>query len=290
MTRIDLQSHSLHSGGELAPAEVVERAAQAGVELLALTDHDTLGGVDEALAAAREHSIGLITATEISAVDAGYEDLHVLGFAVDQDDARLLERLRDARADREHRAERMSEILQELGFAVDDAPLALRRAAGKPIGRPHLAAAVLDHPDNAARLAAEGHTDVSSFIPAYLIPGAPAYARRTRPTVSDAIEWIHDAGGLAVWAHPFWDVKDETEVLESLDRYRAAGLDGVECFYVTHDERQTHLLADRCAELGLISTGSSDYHGPHHRLFSRFLAYELYGREPQLGRLGSSGS
>jgi predicted metal-dependent phosphoesterase TrpH len=289
VTRIDLQSHSLHSDGELAPAEVVERAAQAGVELLALSDHDTLGGVDEALAAAREHSIGLIVATEISAVDAGYEDLHVLGFAVDQHDARLLERLRDARDDREHRAERMSGILQGLGFAVDDAPLALRRAAGKPIGRPHLAAAVLDHPDNAARLAAEGHTDVSSFIPAYLIPGAPAYARRTRPTVSEAIEWIHDAGGLAVWAHPFWDVKDEVEVLESLDRYRGAGLDGVECFYVTHDQRQTQLLADRCGALGLISTGSSDYHGPHHRLFSRFLAYELYDREPQLGRLESSG-
>jgi predicted metal-dependent phosphoesterase TrpH len=286
--RIDLQSHSLHSDGALPPAEVIAAAAQAGVELLALTDHDTLGGIDEALDAARTHSIGLITATEISAVDEGYEDLHVLGFGVDHHDAVLLERLHGARADRELRADRMAAILVELGFAVDDRPLATRRNSGKPIGRPHLAAAVLSHPDNAERLRAEGHDDVSSFIPAYLIPGAPAYARRTRPTVAEAIGWIHDGGGYAVWAHPFWDIADDAEVLAALERYRAAGLDGVECFYVTHDERQTQLLADRCAELGLITTGSSDFHGPNHRLFSRFLAYELYERELQLGPLLAS--
>jgi predicted metal-dependent phosphoesterase TrpH len=177
--------------------------------------------------------------------------------------------------------------LRELGFAIDETSLDLRRAQGKPIGRPHLAAAVLAHPDNAARLASEGHSDVSSFIPAYVIPGAPAYSGRTRPTVAEAIEWIHAAGGLAVWAHPFWDIKDDGAVLEAIDRYRGAGLNGVECFYVTHDERQTRLLSSRCEELGLIATASSDYHGPEHRLFSRFLAYELYGLEPRLGVLDS---
>jgi hypothetical protein len=287
MARIDLQSHSLHSDGALPAAAVVAAAAAAGVELLALSDHDTVGGIDEALEAAREHSIGLLTATEISAVDAGYEDLHVLGYGIDHHDRLLLERLADARADRGRRAERMIALLRELGFAIDETPLETRRAEGKPIGRPHLAAAVLAHPDNATRLASEGHTDVSSFIPAYVIPGAPAYSGRTRPTVAEAIEWIHAAGGLAVWAHPFWDIKDDGAVLEAIDRYRASGLDGVECFYVTHDERQTHLLSRRCEELGLITTASSDYHGPEHRLFSRFLAYELYRLEPRLGALGS---
>jgi hypothetical protein len=287
MARIDLQSHSLHSDGALPAAAVVAAAADAGVELLALSDHDTVGGIDEALAAARENSIGLITATEISAVDAGYEDLHVLGYGIDQHDPVLLERLADARADRGRRAERMIALLRELGFAIDETPLETRRAQGKPIGRPHLAAAVLAHPDNAARLASEGHTDVSSFIPAYVIPGAPAYSGRTRPTVTEAIGWIHAAGGLAVWAHPFWDIKDDGAVLEAIGRYQAAGLDGVEAFYVTHDERQTRMLSRRCEELGLITTASSDYHGPDHRLFSRFLAYERYGLEPRLGELGS---
>ena len=283
--RIDLQSHSRHSDGELSAPEVVAAAAAAGVELLALSDHDTLDGVDEALAAAATAGIALLAATEISAVDAGYEDLHVLGYGVDHHDALLLERLHGAREDREARAERMAALLAQAGYAVDDEALAARRGAGKPIGRPHLAGAVLAHPANAERLAREGHDDVSSFIRAYLIPGAPAYARRTRPSVLEAIGWIHDAGGLAFWAHPFWDIADDAEVLAALERYRAAGLDGVECFYVTHDAHQSLLLADRAQELGLLRSASSDYHGPDHRLFSRFLAYELHGREPELGPL-----
>lgn len=283
--RLDLQSHSLHSDGELTATGVVEAAAEAGVELLALSDHDTVDGIDEALAAASAHDIRLIPTTEISAVDGDYEDLHVLGFGIDHHDRTLLARLLDARADRERRADAMAAKLVELGYAVDDAPLAKRREAGKPIGRPHLAAAVLVHPANAQRLADEGHDNVSSFIPAYLIPGAPAYVGRTRPTVVEAIGWIHDAGGLAFWAHPFWDIDSDAAVLAAIDRYRADGLDGVECFYVTHSEHQTTLLADRCAELGLLSSASSDYHGPDHRLFSRFLAYETFGRTPQLGRL-----
>lgn len=281
----DLQSHSLHSDGVLPPADVVANAAAAGVELLALSDHDTVDGVDEAIAAGARHGVAIVPATEISAVDGRYEDLHVLGYGIDHHDPLLAERLLAARGDRELRAERMASKLNELGFAVDDAPLAARREAGKPIGRPHLAQAVLIHPDNAERLAQEGHDDVSSFIPAYLIPGTPGYLARTHPTVVDAIAWIHDAGGLAIWAHPYWDLDDDAEVLGAIDRFAAAGLDGVEVFYPTHDAAQTKLLADRCAELGLLMTGSSDYHGPEHRLFRDFVAHELHGVEPDLSRL-----
>ena len=285
MSAVDLQSHSRHSDGELEAGEVVAAAALAGVEVLALSDHDTVDGVEEALDAAREHGVALVKATEISAVDAGYEDLHVLGYAIDHTDDVLRERLGGAREDRELRAEQMAALLAAAGYAVDDAPLAARRAAGKPIGRPHLAAAVLTHPENAERLAQEGHADVTSFIRAWLIPGAPAYARRTRPTVQEAIGWIHDAGGLAFWAHPFWDIDADDEVLSAMARYRDDGLDGVECCYVTHDERQTRLLVAHCTSLGLLRSASSDYHGPSHRLFSRFLAYDCHGLEPVLGRL-----
>ena len=100
--------------------------------------------------------------------------------------------------------------------------------------------------------------------------------------MEEAIAWIHDAAGVAVWAHPFWDIKSDEQVLAAIDRYRAAGLDGVEVFYASHTKEQALLLADRCAELGLLATGSSDYHGPEHRLFSRFRAFDL-GREPNLG-------
>jgi 3',5'-nucleoside bisphosphate phosphatase len=279
----DLQSHSLHSDGDLAAAQVVENAAAAGVRLLALSDHDTVDGVDEALAAGALHGVRVVPATEISAVDGPYEDLHVLGYGIDHRSGLLNERLLDARGDRERRADAMARRLNELGFEVDPAPIEARKAAGKPVGRPHLAAAVLAHPANAERLAEEGHADVSSFIPAYLIQGKPGYVARTHPTVEEAIGWIHDAAGVAVWAHPFWDIEAADEVVAAIERYREAGLDGVEVFYPPHTREQTLLIADRCEELGMLATGSSDYHGPEHRLFSRFRAFELHGREPNLG-------
>jgi 3',5'-nucleoside bisphosphate phosphatase len=283
----DLQSHSRCSDGALPPEEVVARAAQAGVELLALTDHDTVDGVEEALAAGAAHGVRIVPATEISATHGRSEDLHVLGYAIDHRDSLLAERLRSARADRELRARRMGERLRELGFELDEAELDARRAGGRPIGRPHLAQAALAHPANAARLEREGLDDVSAFIPLYLVPGAPAYLPRTHPTVGEAIGWIHDAGGVAVWAHPFWDLDDDAEVCEAIGAFRALGLDGVECFYPTHGPAQARLLARRCAELGLLRTGSADYHGPEHRLFSAFRAFELHGCMPDLGALAA---
>jgi predicted metal-dependent phosphoesterase TrpH len=266
---------------------VVGYAAQAGVELLALSDHDTVDGVQEALDAGAEHGVAIVPATEISAVEGPHEDLHVLGYGIDHHDATLGERLLDARGDRVRRAKRMGDRLRELGYEVDPAPLEARRAAGKPIGRPHLSAAVLQHPANAKRLEEEGHGDVSSFIPAYLIQGAPAYVARTHPTVGEAIAWIHEAGGVAVWAHPFWDIDDSAEVLDAIDGYVDAGLDGVEVFYPTHTAEQARLLLDRCTGRGLLATGSSDFHGVDHRLFSRFLAFDLYGLEPVLGPIAA---
>jgi len=279
----DLQSHSVHSDGALPAAGVVARAAAAGVELLALSDHDTVDGVDEARDAARMHGIRVVCAVEVSAVDDGHEDLHVLGYGVDVEDDALLDALEAFRADRETRADAMAAALRGLGYAVDDAPLAARRAAGKPIGRPHLAAAVLAAPENAGRLRDEGLTDVSPLIAALLIPGRPAYRARSHPTVADAIALIHAAGGVAVWAHPFWDLTADRAVLDTIDRFAALGLDGVEVFYATHTREQTLLLDDACVERGLLTTGSSDFHGPEHSLFSRFRAFSLHGREPLLG-------
>jgi hypothetical protein len=101
--------------------------------------------------------------------------------------------------------------------------------------------------------------------------------------VADSIATIHEAGGVAVWAHPFWDVSEPPAVLETIERFHSYGLDGVECFYATHTREQTELLADRCGELGLLSTGSADFHGPDHAHFSRFRAFSTFGRDPVLG-------
>src|SRR5215213_5777619 len=144
----DLQSHSVHSDGALPAADVVARAAAAGVQLLALTDHDTVDGVEEALAAARSApDLGLIPATELSALAGA---------------------LRAFRADREGRAGRMADALREVGWVLE-----VPDRGGAPVGRPHLAQAVVAEPANAARLQAEGLASFSALLEAYLIPGRP---------------------------------------------------------------------------------------------------------------------
>jgi predicted metal-dependent phosphoesterase TrpH len=93
------------------------------------------------------------------------------------------------------------------------------------------------------------------------------------------------AGGLAVWAHPFWGAEGAEAVVQAIERFAGFGLNGVECFYPTHTREQAELLHDRCTALGLLATGSSDFHGPEHGLFSRFRAFSTYGRAPLLGPL-----
>lgn len=306
--RFDLQSHSTHSDGALSAAAVVERAAVAGVELLALSDHDTVSGVSEALLAGVLAGVRVVPATEISAVDdffagggattdgsatgggagprAGRE-LHILGYLLDHTDPAFGATLAEFLADRERRTLRMAAGLREAGFELDERELAARQADGRPIGRPHLAEAVLGAPANAQRLQDENIDDIGSLIRGYLIEGRPAFRLRETPTVARAIDAIHAAGGVAVWAHPFWDVSDPSDVLATVERFHALGIDGIEAFYITHTREQTELLAERCAALDLLSTGSADFHGPENRLFSRFLAFETYGLEPNLGPISA---
>ena len=272
----DLQSHSTYSDGALAPAEVVARAAAAGVELLALTDHDSVAGVDEALAAGREHGVRVVPATELSTLDDAGEDLHLLGYGLDHHAPAFTAALETYRADRLARGHRMADALRENGWELD---VPVRES----LGRPHLAAAAFAHPANQARIRAAGLATSSDLLVAELIPGAPSYRRRTLPTVAAAIELVHAAGGVAVWAHPFWDVEAPADVLSAIDRFAAQGLDGVEAFYVTHTAEQTRIAADHCGELGLLTTGSADFHGPDHPLFARFRAFDLHGIEPRLG-------
>jgi predicted metal-dependent phosphoesterase TrpH len=279
---IDLQSHSTCSDGALAPREVIAAAHAAGVELLALSDHDTVDGVDEALEAAAALGLGLVPAAELSAIDGDREDLHVLGYGLRHGDGALRDTLESFRADREARAHRMADALRDEGLELE-----FPHRGGRPVGRPHLAQAAFAHPANSMRLRDEGIVNFSQLIEAYLVPGAPAYRRRTRPTVAEAIAAIHAAGGVAVWAHPFWDVDADEEVLALIDRFSAQGLDGVEAFYVTHTEPQTRLLAEHCAGRGLLTTGSADFHGPDHPRFNAFRAYDLHGLEPDLGPIRS---
>jgi len=283
--RFDLQSHSTRSDGALEPADVVAAAAVAGVELLALTDHDTVDGVEEAQAAGIAHGVTIVPAVEISTVDELGEDFHVLGYGVDPTDAGLAAALGRWRSDRAARIDRMADQLTLLGLPPDRTEIEARRTAGLPVGRPHLANATIEA--HGERLQADGLDECSAFLEAYLCKGGPAYSRRSTPTVPEAIDAIHAAGGVAVWAHPFWDLAADADVELALERFSAAGLDGVEAFYATHDAHQTRLLYGSAARLGLLTTGSADFHGPEHNRFSRFRAFSLFGCEPRLGAVGT---
>jgi predicted metal-dependent phosphoesterase TrpH len=266
MTLIELQSHSTHSDGQLAPADVVAEAAKAGVTTLALSDHDSVAGVNEAAAAGEELGVEIVPAVEMSCVHEYAEDLHICGYWID------LEKIEPACARaQEERRNRAAEIVENLrGFGFDlTLEDAIREAGGADsIGRPHIAKA------------AGATGDLGPFFEEYLVPGAKAFVPRRWPDAEEAIGLIHDAGGLAVIAHPYWDISAPEEVD---DLIRSLSADGIETFYPTHTEEQTKHLLDLCEELHLVPTGSSDYHGPTHKTFAKFGAYETYGLgEPQV--------
>jgi 3',5'-nucleoside bisphosphate phosphatase len=263
---IELQSHSTVSDGQLPPAEVVEQAAAAGVTTLALTDHDAIAGVAEAAVAAERLGIELVPAIEMSCVHEYAEDLHICGYWVDL--GKIAAACERAQHERVTRAGEIIEKLRGEGFDLHLEDAVREAGDALSIGRPHIARA------------AGASGDLGPFFEEYLVPGAKAFVPRRWPTAAEAIELIHAADGLAVIAHPYWDISAPHEVD---DLIRSLGADGVETYYPTHSEEQTRHLLELCDELGLVPTASSDFHGPTHKTFARFGAYETYGLgEPQV--------
>jgi predicted metal-dependent phosphoesterase TrpH len=266
MSFIELQSHSTVSDGQLGPSEVVREAAKAGVTTLALTDHDAVAGVREAEEAARGLGVELVPAIEMSCVHEYAEDLHVCGYWIDLE--KIGPTCERAQQERRDRAGEIVENLRREGFDLTLEDAIREAGAADSIGRPHIARA------------AGASGDLGPFFEEYLVPGAKAFVPRRWPSAAQAIELIHQAGGVAVIAHPYWDISEPDRVE---DLIRSLGADGVETFYPSHSKEQTaHLLA-LCEELDLVPTASSDYHGPTHKMFAEFGAYDTYGLgEPRL--------
>lgn len=265
---IELQSHSTVSDGQLAPAEVVAEAAKAGVSTLALTDHDAIAGVAEAAETAEELGIELVPAIEMSCVHEYAEDLHVCGYWVDL--GAIAPACERAQHERVARAGEIVGKLRGEGFDLHLEDAVKEAGDALSIGRPHIARA------------AGATGDLGPFFEEYLVPGAKAFVPRRWPTAEQAVEVIKQAGGIAVVAHPYWDISDPAEVEELI---RALDVDGVETFYPTHSKEQTKHLLELCDELDLIPTASSDYHGPTHKTFAKFGAYSTYDLgDPQVPR------
>lgn len=262
---IDLQSHSTVSDGDLEPAGVVEAAAAAGVTTLALTDHDAVDGLAEAAEAAEAAGIELVPAAEMSCGHPVAEELHMLGYWIDVD--RMAEFCERAQEERVKRAEEIVSNLNAAGVEVTLEGAIAQAGDAASVGRPHIAKAA-------------GVTEMGPFFEKYLIPGAETYVPRRWPTTPEAVRLIHEAGGAAVLAHPFWDLDDPQAVAELIAEL---DLDGVEVFYPSHTREQVEFLVGLCGERGLTMTASADFHGPDHKMFSRFGDYDTYGLgEPEV--------
>lgn len=241
---VDLHSHSTASDGSRAPADVVAAAHAAGLAAIALTDHDTVAGIPEAGAAARDLGIRLVPGVELSAVEGDVET-HLLGLHLSRP-AEIEAGLAALREMRRERAERIVARLNELGVRITFEDV-LEQAGGAAIGRPHVARAMVQ----------EGWAkDVRDAFDRYLGNGRPAFVSKDRLTMTDAIAMIHRAGGLAVIAHP-----GHTGTRARIEALLAQGLDGVEVLHPSHTAEDVARLRAITDHLGMLPSGGSDWHG-----------------------------
>ena len=241
---VDLHMHSTASDGSRSPTDVVRAARAASLAAIALTDHDSVAGLAEAQLAGAELGVRIVNGVELSAVE-GEVETHVLGLHL-QDIAVLDRGLGALREMRERRASRIVDRLNEAGVKVAYEDV-LSQAAGGALGRPHVARAMV---------ASGWATDVRDAFDRYLGAGKPAYVAKDQLSMPDAIAMIHDAGGLAVLAHPGY-----SGTRERLEALAAQGLDGIEVKHPGHSASDTARLKGLVELLGLVASGGSDWHG-----------------------------
>lgn len=247
MTRVDLHIHSTASDGRFSPGDIVHKAAEGGLTIIAIADHDTVDGIVPALVAAKAFPwLRVIPCVEISS-DVPYGEVHVLGYFIDYTNHELQATLARLRSSRRERAQKM---IAKLGnFGVDIEWQQVQEIAGSgSIGRPHIAQAMLD----------KGY--VTSFKEAftkYINQGGPAYVEREKMTPVEAVELILMANGLPVLAHPLTITDPETVIVE----LKAAGLVGIEAYYAGYTAEEISKLVSLAGRHNLIASGGSDYHG-----------------------------
>ena len=262
---IDLHLHTTASDGLLPPRELVHRAADAGLTTIAVTDHDTIGGLEEAAQAGSGLGVRVVPGIEITAVENA-RDVHVLGYFLDPGSTVLRQFLQAQRSDRVRRVRAIAVRLADLGYGIDVEPLveaALR--GGRSIGRPAIADA----------LVAAGHcVDRNDAFARLLGRGRPAFVVRSGMAGAAVLETIHAAGGLASLAHP--GIAADDELIHS---FAAAGLDAIEVWHSDHSPEQQIYYAALADRLGLARSGGSDYHGDGLHRASRLGGVQLPAAE-----------
>lgn len=241
----DLHVHTNHSDGLYTPEQVVEIALKKGIKVLAIADHDTTSGYDEALKYVSEEELTLVPAVELSTAQNGTE-LHILGYLINHENPAFARRTKEFRQDRLLRGERIVEKLNEQGIELSMDTV--RRIAGKStLGRPHIADALVEQ---------EYVRTFNEAFARYLGLHAPAYVPKFHITPEQGIQIVHEAGGVAVLAHP--GTLDRDDLIPEL---ASMGLDGIEAIYPLHSYHVAKKYQTMAADLGLFFTGGSDCHG-----------------------------
>ncbi len=252
MHNVDLHCHSSASDGLLPPAEVVRRAADNRVELLALTDHDDLGGLASARAAAQAAGIRFVNGVEVS-IEWGGLQVHILGYNFADDDERLNAGLAAIRSGRVQRAQRMSEALEVVGIegSFDGA----MRHAENPglISRSHFARYLVEI--GVCR-------DVRSVFDAYIVPGRPGYVDHRWATLEESVGWITGAGGIAAIAHPGRYKFSRAQMRQLLDAFKACGGEALEVISGSHSADNVNIFGRYARDYGFLASCGSDFHGP----------------------------
>lgn len=246
---VDLHVHTTASDGTDSPAEAVARAKSQGLRAIAITDHDTLEGVEPALVEGLLHKIKIVPGIELGSEYRG-EEIHILGYLVELHNREFLDKLKLFRDTRINRMEKMVEKLQEFGFPVDMDRVMVISVSGS-VGRPHLAAALVE--------IGAVETTTEAFD-RYIGAGRPAYIPRYKLDPVEAVRLIRSAGGAPVLAHP--GLNNSAQLIEELKR---AGLAGLEAHHPAHSREQASYYHRLAIGHGLIVTGGSDYHGPGHK-------------------------
>lgn len=246
LMEVDLHVHTIYSDGTDSPEKIVATAKSMGLRAVAITDHDTVEGIEPAMAAARKYNLEIIPGIEFSTEYMGQE-VHILGYLIDAFDRYLLDKLSYFRQVREQRMEKMVSRLQALGFSVDLDRIKAISGDGA-MGRPHLAAVMVE--------AGIVKTKAEAFD-LYIGHGKKAFVQSAKLTPSEAIRLIHDCDGVAVLAHP--GLNSPSIPLGKIIDY---GIDGLEAHHPGHNRELASYYERLAAEKGLIVTGGSDYHGP----------------------------
>lgn len=251
---LDFHTHSRASDGSDTPAELLHAALQAGLTAIALTDHDTLSGLPEFLKAAEGQPITAVPGVEISS-SLYNKEIHIVGLFIDPHSESLNAFLENARENRNLRNRIMLEKLSAMGYAVTEEEVRIC-AGGESVGRPHMA----------QMLVQKGFfPTIQDAFDRCLKRGARAYTPRVLASPDESIRAIHDAGGLAFWAHPVYRARGERSMVRRFLRVMTPhGLDGIETCYPVFTARQTEMLSAMAKEFGLLRTGGTDYHGIYH--------------------------